>query len=412
MAQRRSSHDVLFITATVGGLLAGSAVLLSTLSPAPADATPAFARKQQLACPVCHTAFPQLNDVGRAFLESGYRMPTDHNGVETKGIDLGSGIIVDPLPGLAVRVVSQPLVYGSEGGGDAEFSSTPLDEVELLGLGSSGDHWSYMAHVEAGADEGFSAMFMGLAEYRFSSYLNAYAGYTTIFSRDLYNSLDPERRLDHSTHSALDYAGSTGITLSGESGQVGVNGRVGPVFWLALATPGASVEGMDGMASTGTTGTSGTSGTMAAKTPVSLVDLSDPLDYAGRIAVDLTHKVNVGALVYSGNTGDASTVRAGVDFNAYVGSSTLQAVGLYDSADAAVMAELGWNATVTAGPAWLVPLARVDLTAVDGSTEFAPTAGLGVMQAGGRVTLELREPISSGSAVGAPEGRIIVDTVF
>ncbi|NOY24443.1 MAG: hypothetical protein GXP62_01085, partial [Oligoflexia bacterium] len=313
------------------------------------------------------------------------------------------------------RLVGQPLKYGSEDGGAAEFSSTPFDEAEVIGLGSSGDHWSYMAHIEASAEGGFTPKIMGLVEYRFSSYLNAYAGYTSIFSRDLYNSLDPGRRLDHSAHSALDYAGSTGITLGGESGQVGVDGRVGPVFWLALATQGASADGMDAMGVGGTTGTLGTTATSSmttTRTPVSLVNLADPLDYAGRIAVDLTPKVNVGALVYSGTTADASTVRAGVDFNAYVGSSTLQAVGIYDTADSAILAELGWNATVTAGPAWLVPLVRLDLTAVDGGAELAPTAGLGVMQAAGRVTLELREPFKSGSAVGAPEGRIIVDTVF
>ena len=384
---------------TIAISCAGTLALMVFALPTPSMASPAFARKQKLACPVCHTAFPQLNATGRAFLENGYRMPDKEGGVTTTGLDLGSGIIVDPSPGLAVRLVGQPLHYGAEEGGEAELGTTPLDEVEVIGLGSSGDHWSFMAHIEAGAEEGFSPMIMGVVQYRFTRALNAFGGFSTIFSRDIYNSLDPERRLDHSGHAALDYTGSSGVSLSGEGAQVGLDGRAGPVFWMALVTPGP--EEMEGMA----TEDSSEMGGMAAA-------MTDPLDYAGRVAINLSKNVSVGALTYAAVMEDDTTVRPGLDFNAYMGNHTLQAVFLYDTMDSAVMAELGWNATLTSGKFWTVPLARFDLTQTSASTLMAPTVGVGLMQAGGRLSLEVSEPIDSSESVGAPNARLIVDAVF
>lgn len=56
--------------------LAGWAVILSAavLSPPPARAIPAFARKYGLRCTACHEAWPKLTDFGRAFRDNGYQM--------------------------------------------------------------------------------------------------------------------------------------------------------------------------------------------------------------------------------------------------------------------------------------------------------------------------------------------------
>jgi hypothetical protein len=56
--------------------LAGWAVILlaTILSPPPARAIPAFARKYGLRCTACHEAWPKLNDFGRAFRDNGYQM--------------------------------------------------------------------------------------------------------------------------------------------------------------------------------------------------------------------------------------------------------------------------------------------------------------------------------------------------
>jgi hypothetical protein len=44
------------------------------LTPPPARAIPAFARKYGLRCTACHEAWPKLNDFGRAFRDNGYQM--------------------------------------------------------------------------------------------------------------------------------------------------------------------------------------------------------------------------------------------------------------------------------------------------------------------------------------------------
>ena len=54
---------------------AGSAlVLMIFLTPSPASAIPAFARKYGLRCTACHEAWPALNDFGRAFRDNGYQL--------------------------------------------------------------------------------------------------------------------------------------------------------------------------------------------------------------------------------------------------------------------------------------------------------------------------------------------------
>lgn len=50
-----------------------------------AYALPAFARKYQVNCNVCHTRQPRLNSFGEQFLENGYQMPgTEDGGIVEK----------------------------------------------------------------------------------------------------------------------------------------------------------------------------------------------------------------------------------------------------------------------------------------------------------------------------------------
>ncbi len=54
-------------------LLLSSLVIF--LLPADAEAIPVFARKYKLSCAACHAAFPRLNEFGRQFVKSNYRLP-------------------------------------------------------------------------------------------------------------------------------------------------------------------------------------------------------------------------------------------------------------------------------------------------------------------------------------------------
>ena len=50
------------------------AVFIIVLFPTTTEAIPAFARKTNMACSVCHTAWPSLNAFGRQYKEHGYRI--------------------------------------------------------------------------------------------------------------------------------------------------------------------------------------------------------------------------------------------------------------------------------------------------------------------------------------------------
>ncbi len=54
--------------------------LLYSLWPVKAEAIPAFARKYEVNCHVCHTRQPRLNTFGRQFLENGYQLPGTEDG--------------------------------------------------------------------------------------------------------------------------------------------------------------------------------------------------------------------------------------------------------------------------------------------------------------------------------------------
>lgn len=57
-----------------------SLMLIQILLSANAEALPAFARKHNAACSMCHAVYPKLTTFGRAFKENGYRMPDDDLG--------------------------------------------------------------------------------------------------------------------------------------------------------------------------------------------------------------------------------------------------------------------------------------------------------------------------------------------
>ncbi len=62
------------------GMLAGLFGFLTVLATAtPSYAIPAFARKYDLPCSFCHSAFPKLNDVGVAFRDNGFRLGNDRD---------------------------------------------------------------------------------------------------------------------------------------------------------------------------------------------------------------------------------------------------------------------------------------------------------------------------------------------
>jgi len=71
------------MTGVCSGAFAGFLVVvffvLLGITAQPAQAIPAFARKYGLPCSACHSAWPELNNFGQTFRDSGYQLNNDHD---------------------------------------------------------------------------------------------------------------------------------------------------------------------------------------------------------------------------------------------------------------------------------------------------------------------------------------------
>ncbi len=93
------------------------------------EAVPAFARKYDMTCNVCHTRQPRLNTFGQRFIENGYQLPGTEDGGRTLKQLLGgelNGATIDEVSNfMAVRLRADIE--------KASFSSdtTPMDELDV-----------------------------------------------------------------------------------------------------------------------------------------------------------------------------------------------------------------------------------------------------------------------------------------
>ncbi len=122
-----------------------------------ADAIPVFARKYQTACTTCHfVAFPQLNAFGRAFKESGYRMPDDEVFVKDSPVSMGAepwkklwpeAVWPSDIPGLppiGIEFSGNFVVHPHRGdSGKTEFQGMLIEE--LVTAGTFGESFSFFA---------------------------------------------------------------------------------------------------------------------------------------------------------------------------------------------------------------------------------------------------------------------------
>ncbi len=113
-------------------VLVGAAAVLGTLVADRADAIPAFSRRYEVSCQVCHTGYPKLNLVGQRFKESGFRM-------EREGaFDAGQWARAVPVSvrGSMARLLSE------------EGEDTSVGELRGMSAGNLGERFSYW--VDAG----------------------------------------------------------------------------------------------------------------------------------------------------------------------------------------------------------------------------------------------------------------------
>lgn len=123
-------------TITLTATLISIFVLLNMVHDA--SAVPTFARKHNMPCSACHTAFPKLNDFGKQFRENGYRMPGDQ----------GTYIYQESVPLSASINVAWESESEEEGGAKNNRNSIDFEEARLFAGGTLAPKVSYYTDLK------------------------------------------------------------------------------------------------------------------------------------------------------------------------------------------------------------------------------------------------------------------------
>ena len=103
MERKKNGHFALYL---LSGFIILPTLWLAGISDA--EAVPAFARKYEISCNVCHTRQPRLNPFGQRFMENGYQLPgTSDGGNKGKhllGGELNGATLDDISNYMAVRL--------------------------------------------------------------------------------------------------------------------------------------------------------------------------------------------------------------------------------------------------------------------------------------------------------------------
>ena len=100
----------------------GLAAITVMLSPA-AFATPGFARKYEMSCNTCHTAWPNLNEFGREFWTNGFRLESGHTAADNM-LQLDEETWLEKLSILSGKINGREPVYMNIGDAAARGIST------------------------------------------------------------------------------------------------------------------------------------------------------------------------------------------------------------------------------------------------------------------------------------------------
>jgi len=220
----------------VGFVLLASMGLV--LGSSPAEALPAYARKHQVACSLCHSAWPLLNETGRTFKESGYRF--DRN-PDPKALELGEVALEDRLAialnlPISFRVQGRPFVKRST---DSRFDMQVVHEVEVEISDGTAGNISYYVNFESADDEGWSTELKDLvAGWHPRKQANIVGGYGPLTFADPYNTF-ASRRLTQDRPSPNSAGFQSGYRYRDATQFGSFYGRAGRLFYSASVGTGA-----------------------------------------------------------------------------------------------------------------------------------------------------------------------------
>lgn len=227
-----------FRGATVAGVLL---ILIASLGVQDASAIPAWARRYDVTCTACHSAWPSLNSLGREFKMLGYRMPGERDD-PTLNADVSEALTLDQL---GVRLLMRPVDKKRDG--DTKIRA--FHEIEIFFAGPVSRDFSIFAEIEAEDEDDFNVFApVGVMGWHPADEANVAIGWAPPFWSDPFNTLaDGGRRMTRSHKGPLDERFDAGERLRSSSQWVGFYGYAGDrVFYNGgISSGGDDPEGGD-----------------------------------------------------------------------------------------------------------------------------------------------------------------------
>ena len=202
-----------------------------------AEAIPAYARKHQVACSLCHSAWPLLNQYGRQFKENGYRLDRQPKAAAEPGeIALEDRLTLAANLPVSFRVQGRPFVKRST---DSRFDMQVVHEVELQMSDGTGGNISYFVNFEAADDAGWTAELSDLAAgWHPRTEANIVGGFGPLTFADPYNTF-ASRRLTQDRPSPNSAGFQSGYRFRDSTQFGSFYGRAGGLFYSASVGTGA-----------------------------------------------------------------------------------------------------------------------------------------------------------------------------
>ena len=284
------------------GILGGSST---------AEAVPAYARKHQVACTLCHSAWPLLNEFGRTFKENGYRLDRSRPAAPAPGeIAIEDRLTLAMNLPMSFRVQGRPFVKRNT---DSRFDMQVVHEVEVqITDGTAAGNLSYYVNFEAADDAGWATELADLVGgWHPRAQANIVGGYGSLAFADPYNTF-ASRRLTQDRPSPNSAGFQSGYRFRDSTQFGSFYGRAGGLFYSASVGTGAG-------------------DTIGA----------DKKDYLLRAAYDLPVGISIGGFSLTGDKELTTPLRtqeysrAGVDVQVERGPLTANAVWYRADEDAA-----------------------------------------------------------------------------
>ncbi len=203
-----------------------------------AEALPAYARKHQVACSLCHSAWPLLNQFGRTFKENGYRFDRkpDPAAPEPGETTIEERLALALNLPMSFRVQGRPFVKRNT---DSRFDMQVVHEVEVQISDGTAGNISYYVNFEAADDAGWATELADLVGgWHPRTQANIVGGFGPLTFADPYNTF-ASRRLTQDRPSPNSAGYQSGYRFRDSTQFGSFYGRAGGLFYSASVGTGA-----------------------------------------------------------------------------------------------------------------------------------------------------------------------------